>query len=485
VLRTTFAGIEIGRRALQAHRLALDVTAHNVANANAPGYSRQVVRLAATRPYTVPGITSPAGPGQVGTGVTVTEIARMRDQFVDRQIYTEEHALGYWAKRQQILGELELTYLEPSEVSIRSALDQFWESLQELANNPESMATRAVVRERAAVLAETIRNTYEQFAPLQRSLDAEIHTKVTEINSIASQIAALNDEIRRILVAGQSPNDLLDRRDVLVQQLMKIVDASVVERGDGTIAIGIGGVLLVDGDRTQQIIAVDEDFDGFLDLRWERTSLPLRVSSGELKALLEGRDEVIPSYIEQLHEFARTLILEFNAVHREGYAWDDTFDIENPPPPPSNINFFHEDPVLLERAAETIRLSDEILQNVANIAASLSGAEGDGTNALRLAQLKHARIFHGGAATPGEFLGEMIASLGVQVQKAERMVEHQEVLLGHLEALRQSVSGVSLDEEMTHMIQYQLAYAAASRMVTAMDEAIDTIVNRMGLVGRA
>lgn len=488
MLRTTFAGIEIARRALQAHRLALDVTAHNVANANAPGYSRQVVRLAATTPYTVAGITSPAGPGQVGTGVTVAEITRMRDQFVDRQIYTEEHTLGYWAKRQQILGELELTYLEPSEVSIRSALDQFWEALQELANTPESMATRAVARERASVLAETIRNTYEQFAPLQRSLDAEIKTKVTEINSIASQIAALNDEVRRILVAGQSPNDLLDRRDVLVQQLMKIVDANVVERGDGTIAVGIGGVLLVDGMRSQQIIAVDENFDGFVELKWERTNLPFTVNSGELKALLEGRDEVIPSYIEQLHEFARTLILEFNAIHREGYAWDDTFDIENPPstppPPPSGIDFFHEDPTLLDRAAETIRLSDAILANVANIAASLSGSEGDGSNALRLAQLKHARIFHGGAATPGEFLGEMIASLGVQVQKAERMVEHQEVLLGHLEALRQSVSGVSLDEEMTHMIQYQLAYAAASRMVTAMDEAIDTIVNRMGLVGR-
>lgn len=485
MLRPTFAGIEIARRALQAHRFALDVTGHNIANANAPGYSRQVVRLAATSPYTVPGLNSPGGPGQVGTGVTVAEVVRMRDRFIESQINSELHTYGYWEKRQQILSELELTYLEPSEVGIRSALDQFWESLQELSKSPESMATRAVVRERAEVLAETIRNTYEQFAPLQRSLDAEIRTRVTEINAIGDQIAALNEEIRSVIAAGQSPNDLLDRRDLLVEKLSKIVDVSVVERADGMIAVAIGGVMLVDGKMNREIVTVDSNADGFVELMWAGGNIPVTVSSGELKALFEARDEVVPSYIDQLNEFARTLILEINAVHRQGYSLADIQNAGNTPPAqPSNINFFHEDPAALINAAETIRLSDEILENVANIAASLSGTAGDGSNALKLAQLKHAKIYADNSATPGDFLGAMIASLGVQVQKAERMVEHQEVLLGHLEALRASVSGVSLDEEMTNMIQYQLAYAAASRMVTAMDEAIDTIINRMGLVGR-
>lgn len=487
MLRPTFAGIEIARRALQAHRFALDVTGHNIANANAPGYSRQVVHLAATSPYTVPGINSPAGPGQVGTGVTVAEVVRMRDRFVQNQINTEAHTFGYWTKRQQILSELELTYLEPSEVSMRSALDQFWESLQELSKNPESMATRSVVRERAVVLAETIRNTYEQFAPLQRSLDSEIRTRVTEINSIGNQIAALNDEIRSVLAAGDIPNDLYDRRDLLVEKLSQIVDVTVVERNDGMIAVGIGGVMLVDGRNSRQITTADTNDDGFVELFWDGGNIPVTVRSGELKALLEGRDEVVPSYIDQLNEFARTLIREINAVHRQGYALGDTFDTANPPTPapaPSGYNFFLEDPSTMVNPAETIQLDPKILENVANIAASLTGSVGDGTNALNLAQLKHAKIFSAGSATPGEFLGSMIASLGVQVQKAERMVEHQEILLSHLDALRASVSGVSLDEEMTNMIQYQLAYAAASRMVTTMDEAIDTIVNRMGLVGR-
>jgi len=159
----------------------------------------------------------------------------------------ESQAKGYWEKRQQILEELELTFLEPTDVGIRNALDQFWQSLQDLSKNPESEAARAVVRERALVLTETVRNTYAQFDPLRKHLDSQIRAGVVRINSLAEQIAALNAEIRKVIVSGDTPNDLFDKRDLLIEELSRLVDVSVSERQTGMIAVTIGGMTLVRG----------------------------------------------------------------------------------------------------------------------------------------------------------------------------------------------------------------------------------------------
>lgn len=493
-MRATFFGIEIGRRAIEAHRLALDVTGHNIANANTPGYSRQVARLATTTPYAAPAFNRPGTTGQVGTGVYVQQIVRMHDSFIQQQINTEINAKSYWERRQQILQELELSFLEPTDVGIRSALDQFWQALQDLSKNPESAAARSVVRERALVLTETVRNTYAQFAPLQQNLDFQVRAAAERINALARQIAQLNTEIRKVLVAGNTPNDLYDTRDMLIEELAKYADVQVVQRDGGMIAVTIGGVALVDGVNARAIEVQSAPGTGFATLVWSGTNLGVTVSSGELKALLEARDVELPRYMEQLNEFVRALIKEVNAVHEQGYGLLDTFDpadYDNDPslyPPPPGIKFFNDgdvDPTFWKDAAANFSLSDAILEDARNIAASLSGTHGDGANALRLAQIHQKTIDTLGGGTLGEYLGAIVSGLGVQSGMAVAMVEHQEVLLGHLERLRASVSGVSIDEEMANLIQHQHAYAAAARLVTTVDEAIDTIINRMGLVGRA
>ncbi len=420
----------------------------------------------------------------------------MKDDFIHQQLNLEMQALGYWAKRDDILREIEVTFLEPSESGIRNTLDMFFSSLQELSNNPESQAVRALVRERAVVLADTIRGTYNQLDPLRKQLDSEIRDKVSQINAIAGQIADLSREISIVISAGHVPNDLLDKRDDLVRQLSRIVDVSVVERAHGQLAIGIGGVNLVDGVHRREIVAQDADGDGFLDLTWKGTNVEVSVRSGELAALLEGRDHVVPQQMEMLNDFARDLIVRVNEIHSAGYGLSETFDPNDyepydpdggPPPSPVGRNFFKvdtSDPAFLAKAAANIALADEILADAGNIAASFNGAIGDGSNALRLAALQRERFMLGNTAAPGDYLASAISDLGVHAQKAARMVEHQEVLLGHLERLDASVSGVSLDEELSNLIQFQHAYAAASRLVTTIDESIDTIINRMGLVGR-
>jgi len=488
-MRTTFFGIEIGRRALQAQRLGIDVTAHNIANANTPGYSRQVARLATTSPYAAPAFNRPGTTGQVGTGVYVQQIARMHDAFIQQQINTELHSLGYWEKRQQVLQELELSFLEPTDVGIRSALDQFWQSLQDLSKNPESAAARSVVRERALILTETVRNTYAQFAPMRHNIDLQIRAGAERINALARQIASLNAEIRKVLVAGDTPNDLYDQRDLLIEELSQLADVQVIEREGGMVAVTIGGVALVEGVNARAIEVRNAADTGYAVLTWSGTDLGVTFTSGEMRALIEARDELIPYYMDQLNEFVRALVKEINDVHEQGYGLLDTFDPSAGPPypQPPGRKFFNDgdvDPSYWKDAAANFSLAEEILLDARHIAASASGTEGDGSNALRMAQVHQKAINALNGATFGEFLGAVVAGLGVQSSMATSMVEHQEVMLGHLERLRASVSGVSIDEEMTNLIQFQHAYAAAARLVTTVDEAIETIINRMGLVGR-
>lgn len=488
-MRTSFFGLEIGRRAIQAQRVGLDVTAHNIANANTPGYSRQVARLRTAAPYTVPAFNRPGTVGQMGTGVKVDQIVRMHDSFVQFQINQESQARGYWEKRQQVLEELELLFLEPTDVGLRNAVDQFWQALQDLSRSPESEATRAVVRERAMVLTETVRNTYAQFHPLLRNIDSQIRSGAARINALGEQIARINAEIRKVIAAGDSPNDLLDQRDMLIEELAGLVDVNVIDRGGGMVAVAIGGVTLVEGISWRSIEVHEEPGTGMATLLWEGTQKPVQISSGELGALFEARDVDIPEYMEQLNEFARTLIKTINEIHEEGYGLNDLDDLNNEPPVEDGAGrrFFkdeRDDPSYMTNAAEFFSLSDDILLDVGNIAASRNGEEGDGSNAMRMAQALQQPLFGGGRVTPGEYLGSMVASIGVKSEMAMSMRQHQEVLIGHLERLRASVSGVSLDEEMANMVQFQHAYTAAARLITTVDEAIDTIINRMGLVGR-
>src|SRR5690625_1002932 len=254
-MRSTFGGIETAKRSLGSHQLALQTTGHNIANANAPGYSRQRVSLRATSPYTVPGMNNPAGPGQVGTGVEPGVIQRMVDQFVQAEINKEARNTGYWASRDQMLQQIEAALMEPSDTGVRAAFDQFWESLQELQKNPESHAVRSVVAERATVLAETIHYTRSQLLPIQKELDHSVQGIAQQVTSLGEQIAVLNQEIARAKAVGYEPNDLLDRRDQLVEEVSDLSGATVVARQNGMIAVLIGGTTLVDGSHSRALVA--------------------------------------------------------------------------------------------------------------------------------------------------------------------------------------------------------------------------------------
>lgn len=394
-MRTTFFGLEIARSALQAQQRALDVTGHNIANANTKGYTRQEAVLTTSNPYTVPALNRPSTPGQVGTGVQVDQIRRLRDQFIDAQVRTENKSLGYWEAKSDALQKVEVILTEPSDSSLRSVMDQFWESWQELSKNPESLAARSVVQQRGVAVAETFNHIDKSYRELQQDLNDNLKVKVREINSIANQIAEINLQILPIEAQGDNANDLRDKRDNLLDELSKIVDIRTYENGHGQVNVTIGGREIVSGRQVTPLVALENPANnGFVDIVWSDDRRPASFTSGEIQGILESRGYtdpntgefkgMIPELRNDLNLMAKTLVDEINKVHKGGYDLNgnqgNSFfkPFEEGVFPASGISF-----------AQAMQVDEGILQSVNAIAAGNSAQKGDGGNALALAQVKH------------------------------------------------------------------------------------------------
>ena len=530
--------LEIGIRAVRTQRQALHVIGHNIANVNTPGFSRQRAILATTLPQ-----------GSMGTGVKVERVERLRDEVIDFYIREENPTLARWKAKLEILEGLEILFNEPSDNSIGKILNDFWDSWADLANNPESGAARANVKEQGEALCEAFRSLYQNLKNLQVKIDEEIKTEVDQVNSIINQIAHLNEEIEKIELGGRAQaNDLRDKRDLLLDELSQLINFKYQEMEDNTLRISVYGQLLVSKTTVSPFLA-EAGENGFLEVKWKDSGEKVVITNGKLKGLLEARDEVIPAFLEQLDTLASTLIEQVNSLHRQGMglngteevvgwkdftgtlASDGSFEINgvvinvaagddldaviakiNAQAPATGVEAKREgdrlvlmpyslnpqpvkitgdpDGIMLEefgilanffkgKGAEDIDIDDAIKNDLSKIAASSSGAPGDNNNALLILALKDALLFEGGTSTFSDYYGKMIANLGVQTKQTSGLKENQEVLLTQLENRRQSICGVSLDEEATNMILFQQAYRAAVYFLQVVNELLDVLGKAM------
>lgn len=414
---SNFFSLEIGKRSVLMHQTALSITGHNMANANTPGYTRQVPDIVTTSPWHAPALVQSGKAGQLGTGVDIASINRMRDEFIDNQIRHENRADGYWSALQDTLAKVEVILNEPSEDGLRGVMDMFWKSWQDLSITPESEAVRAVVVQRGMSLAEAFTHTYRQLVELREDVNAQVKVKVDEVNSIAMQVADLNQQILAISIAGKQPNDLLDKRDLLIDQLSKIADVRVYNDRNNMVALQLGDRVLVDGVNYNKL-STQMDREGMNMVIWQDTETKVKVASGELRGLLDARGktlleqevqpsiykETIPNMIDKLNALAKTLVVKVNNIHRGGYSLNNKTDQSGTPyidmRYPDGINFFDlpPDPDSYDNWAKFMRVSQEIQNDPKNIAAAShrtwddDGKKinfGDGNNALRIAQLKH------------------------------------------------------------------------------------------------
>ena len=329
-------GIEIARRGVAAHQLALQTTGHNISNADNPHYSRQRVNLQAIHPLYDPSLNRPQGPGMLGQGVEAASIERIRDNFVDQRIQETEQSRSYWETRKSYLNQLEIIYNEPSENSIRGSLDRFWESWQELSQYPEEISHREQVKERGAELSFRVRETYQRLQDLRLQADQEINLTARKLNDLGSQIANLNERINKSLALGDQPNDLLDRRDQMLQELSEIANIQVSRENPNEMMVFLGGEMLVQGNQFNRVdIKAGATRDGMHKLYWAQNGSELTLNGGKLQGLLELRDGDLLESIQNINSFATNMLNSVNEVHRDGFGLGKE----------TNINFFDVDPL--------------------------------------------------------------------------------------------------------------------------------------------
>lgn len=451
----------IGASALFAFQRALSVTGQNVANVNTPGYSRQEAILSAAPPQD-------GRPGQIGTGVQVTEIRRSLDTFVESQLLGSHEQLGRFEASRSSLFAVQGLFGDSNDLGIGAGLNEFFNALQDVATNPSDLTARSVLLSKAATLASRLNQASEDLNAHRQSLNAQIGQTITEINDLVSQIAELNRKISRAETTGQQANDLRDQRGRLLNDLAERIEASVIEDATGqlTIFAGRGQVLVEKGDAHRLVGVPVPGNNGLLDVQYDagggmQFSIAPVISSGRLKGLLDVRDSTIPDLLASLDTLTATLVTEVNQQHRLGYGLDGS----------TGQNFFA--PGGLTAGTISVVLTDRRQVAASDTAA---GIPGNNVNALALVALQGRSFPALGNATLNAYYSTIAAGLGSAAQAADRDLAAQQIMHEQLEAHRAEVSSVSLDEEMVNMLKYQRAFEAASRLIVMADELMQTIL---------
>ncbi|MEW5701243.1 MAG: flagellar hook-associated protein FlgK [Candidatus Zixiibacteriota bacterium] len=457
-----FQGLELAKRALLSQQYALTTTGHNIANADTPGYSRQRVNLVATDPFA-------STVGRVGTGVRVASVRHLRDLFLTGQYRQGSDQLGRWSTLQSALSEVENIMREPSDQGLNASLSSFFNAWQTLSQNPESSAARASVREQASTLVNAFHQVSNRLTDLQQSLDDSVATHVAAINEAAAGLAQLNREIQRTELGGQTANDLRDRRDQMIDELSRQADVRVIEQSNGITRVFLGTMEIVSQDSSRALgtRTVGTGTSTRTQVVWAGSSIEVTVSGGELAGVIAARDQAIPEYQNMLDQLAGAIVGRVNALHAAGYGLDGS----------TGNNFF--DPTAT--TAARIALSGGIAGDLNRIAASQSGEVGDNANALAIAGLQDALTLNGNTSTFADYYAQIIGTVGTRSREATTARDNASLVLEQIEFSRQSVQGVSLDEEMADLIKSQHAYAAAARVVSAVDRSLDTLINDMGV----
>lgn len=621
---STFSGIELGKRSIMAHTDAISTAGHNISNANTEGYSRQRVQLKEFDPLYRPDLERPERAGMIGQGIDVQSITRVRDEMLDQRITAQQNQESYWDTRSKYYTMIEQIYNEPDEVSIRSNMDKFWESWQELSVNPESQAARQAVVTRGESLSDSIKSKWENLMGVGSLINSDIDSTVKQINSYANQIAAVNSEIVRSRGIGDNPNDLLDRRDLLVDKLSKLANITTDRRDPDEFMVHLDGKVLVQGGVARNFDLVSlTDNNGYEKLVWADTREDASVSGGTLGALIELRDVDVRNEIQSLNTMTMNFSDLVNDVHRNAYGANNVTGLDfftqhsfvenvngnfdrngdgvldhsyifrftgtttlNPQEqigfegvmtfsgPSGNVQVpYHptdtvetvinrindsngevkayldrnNNLVLKGTTAQNVENPDFVIRHVedsgffltgysgilaasgadgaydfarADAVDSLAGAQfavspvlnpagyievngvikndvksvaaafrddsgnvnaGDGRAAVEIASIRNTKVMIGHERTLDDYFADSVTNVGLKGEQAENNLKSHMAIMNDLRTMRDSISGVNIDEELSDIIKFQHGYNAAAKFVTIWDSLIDTVINRLGV----
>ncbi len=457
-----FGIINTAVSALLAHRSALNVRSHNLANVDTPGYSRQEALLGTNPPQPPAGSADALLGGQFGTGVRVLTVQRARESFLGVQSRICQAALGRWQSAASSLRQVESVLAPAPGEDLSALLDRFWDAWETLANRPEDIGLRNVLVTTASTVANTFRDYTQRLQSTRQTVDLGIRTRVDEVNNIIAQITQFNRQIGVALAEGRSPNDIYDSRDLLLDRLSELVGAMPVNSDSAHIIVYLDGRPVIQGAVAYPLsVTATEDgveiYSGFDDAA-------VHIANGEIGGLLEARDVAIPAYLDELDTIASTLVAEVNNLHQTGFGLDGI----------TGRDFF-----LAGGTAADIALDPAILADVRAIAAAAVDAPGDGSLALQIANLRTTPVV--GGRTLNELAHALLGLVGNDIAACENGAEAQQFALEQIRRQQQSISGVSIDEELAYLSLSQRGYEAAARVVTAADQMLGVIIERMGV----
>jgi len=450
---------QIAYSGVRASQVALASTGQNIANVNTPGYSRRTVDLSAT---------APDGAGSAGRGVDVVRVRSIRDTMLESRLQHEVPAQTKQATIADSLRIVQATLGTPGS-SIDSNLQNFFDSFSRLAEDPVSATARQDVVLQADTLAGAFRNLSASFSTAQTDTDKQIRAAVTDVNSLADQIASLN----RSIASGASPESTLhlqDEQSKLVRQLSELIDVSVVQQPNGGMDISIGnGRPLVVGVTSYAVGVNNTPPSGFAALAINGTTVTSEITGGKLGGLLQVRDVTIPGYQGQLDQLAYDVATQVNTLHAAGY--DQTG---------AAAGTLFTPPGAVAGAAAAMAVRPAVAADPRLVAAAGIANGGDNQNAKAIALLREQKVLNGGTASLSDSWGNLVYTVGRDTKVATDDAKNRSDMVAQVDALRDQVSGVSLDEEAAQLLKFQRAYEANAKFFTAVDQMLTTLMNLVG-----
>ncbi|MDJ0338905.1 flagellar hook-associated protein FlgK [Cryobacterium sp. PH31-O1] len=478
---STFGGLNTAYTGLVAARQGLNVVGQNIANANTDGYTRQRITTSAL------GATAPTGiftqGARVGEGVAMDGIARLASAQLDARVRATASTAGYTAVRANALASVEDSFNEPGENGISAKLDKFWAGWQAVANGTDTAAPAALLLGTAGELLTQISEGYQAVSDEWSSVRSDLNNMVSELNGAATQVAALNVQIRQSLATGGTANELLDQRSTLTTTIAALTGATVTEQADGTVNVLVGGNPLVSGGTSHQVSVegsrVMQDNQP-VTLVWADTGrTPVTMDSGEMGGALSllapangGSGGALAEVAASYNSFASDLATKVNAIYATG-ATESSGG--------ANVFFTISD---LAPAAQGLSIVPQTSAEVI-VRAQDAGAY-DGSIADAIAQLGagFAVDANGAIVSPSTVWSDLVTKTGVLTQTELQSAALASSTASGAANQQLANSSVDLDEENVNLLMFQHAYQGAARMMTAVDEMLDTLINRTGLVGR-
>jgi flagellar hook-associated protein 1 FlgK len=465
---------QTGKSGMSTAKSGISTAGHNIANAGTEGFSRQ---RSVSEAEITQQIAGQGGPYH-GRGARLARVERINDNYLEKQLREGTKNLAYSEEKQVFLGQVEDIFNEMNGDGLNRLVARFFNDFRKLSSDPNNEAIRQAVRESSHAMVNDFRRISGEVEQVRNHVDNRIEGNMKEFTTLAKELAELNNKIRIAEIQGNDANDLQDRRDVMLKKMSSFVDCSITKDNHGMVNVDIKGVgPVVTGPNFEKYHlgrAQAQPDMGSIENSLQISRSPHSTqyitdhfSNGKIGALIEVRDKSVSMVLDRLDQLAYSISSAVNEIHEKGFTLEGK----------TGISFF-ENIGGPTGAAQKIALSSDVKSSVGNIATALQpSSPGDNRNALAIANLQNIHFLNNGRTTADDFYNSIVSDIGVSSATNTEILSQNKSILSQLGKMREQVSGVSIDEETTNLMQFQHAFDASAKVIKTADEMLETVLS--------